>query len=307
VSTAAPPPFLPDLEMLEEVGSGGMATVWKAYDKNRQEIVAVKLLNPELTTKRADLELFVAEERAMENIHHPGIVRSYDLRVFRDSWYYIMEYVDGYNFGYLLSRKRHLQQVDCLLICESVAAALDYAWREYGIVHCDIKPDNIMVHSDGTVKLTDLGLCRTFRALKEGTQQLDVPDHVLGTPAYISPEQIYGDVELDCRSDIYQLGASLYHLATGRVLFPKLDEEGMLRAHCSNEAQARDPREYDPSLTEGFCQLLEAMLIKDRNYRIAAWGDVIEMCAQVEKGGAFKPRATPGVSSVRLGPAPRAQ
>ena len=294
------PPFLPDLDLIEKIGSGGMATVWKAYDKNRQEIVAVKLLNKEFTTKRADLESFVAEEKAMEKIDHPGIVKSYDLRVFRDSWYYIMEFVDGYNFGFLLQRKQHLQQVDCLLICESVAAALDYAWREHGIVHCDIKPDNIMVHSDGTVKLTDLGLCRTFRALKDGTHRIDVPDQVLGTPAYISPEQIYGDVELDCRSDIYQLGASLYHLSTGRVLFPGLDEEGMMRAHCSSEAQARDPRDYDPHLTEGFCQLLEAMLIKDRNYRVAAWGDVIDMCAQVERGGAFKPRATPGISSMKL-------
>ena len=297
-----PPPFLPDLELIEEVGSGGMATVWKAYDKNRREIVAVKLMKPELTTRREDLKLFVAEEKAMEKISHPGIVKSYDLRVFRNSWYYIMEFVDGYNFSYLLNRKRHLQQVDCLLICESIAAALDYVWREHGIVHCDIKPDNIMVNSDGIVKLTDLGLCRTFHALKEGTQHIDVPEQVLGTPAYISPEQIYGDVMLDCRSDIYQLGASLYHLSTGRVLFPGLDGEGMMRAHCDGHAQARDPRDYDPSLTEGFCQLLEVMLVKDRNFRIASWGDVLTMCAQIERGGAFKPRTTPGVSSMRIHP-----
>lgn len=282
------PPFLPGLDMIKQIGAGGMSTVWKAFDRKLNILVAVKILNDELTNDPDELELFVAEEKAMENICHQGIVRSYELRTYQGIWYYIMEYVDGYNFGAFLQRKQHLAEADCLLICESIAAALDYAWNDHGVVHCDIKPENIMINTDGVVKLTDLGLCHTFQYMQDGRQ--DVPDHVMGTPAYISPEQVYGDVELDCRADIYSLGASLYHLATGRVLFPGFGNEAMLRAQCSDSMQAPDPRVFRPQLSEGFCQLLEAMLVKNREYRLSSWQAVCEMCLAIEQGVAFKPR-----------------
>ena len=282
------PPPLPYLEFLGKLGEGGMSSVWKAHDTRRDEIVAVKILNRELTKNEEDIELFRAEARAMSDIHHIGIVRSYELNRHDGYWYYTMEYVDGYNFSALLDRKQHLCEGDCLLICESIAVALDYAWNEFGIVHCDIKPDNIMINTDGVVKLTDLGLCHTFQYIKDGMR--DIPDHVMGTPAYISPEQVYGDVEPDCRADIYSLAATLYHLATGRTLFPGLSAEDMMRAHCDETCQARDPRFYRPDLSEGFCQLLEAMLVKDREYRLPSWNDVCTMCLGVEQGADLKPR-----------------
>ena len=289
---------LPDIRLMTKIGEGGMSEVWKAMDLANNRVVAVKILNPEFTQNIEDVQQFQAEEKTMEMIDHPGIVKSYQMRYTEGLWYFIMEYVDGYNFGALLQRKQHLQEVDCLLICESVAAALDYAWNGYGIVHCDVKPDNIMVNTDGVVKLTDLGLCHTFQYLKNGLKE--APEHVMGTPAYISPEQVYGDLEPDCRADIYSLAASLYHLATGRVLFPGLGNEDMMKAHCDETRQARDPRLYHASISEGFCQLLEAMLVKNRDYRIPSWGDVYSMCQEIEKGVSFKPRATPGVSSLGL-------
>ena len=291
------PPILPSLEFIEKLGEGGMSSVWKAHDLQRDEIVAVKILNHELTENAEDIELFRAEARTMSDIHHVGIVRSYSLNCYAGVWYYTMEYVDGYNFSALLDRKQHLSEADCLLICESIAVALDYAWNDFGVVHCDIKPDNIMINSDGVVKLTDLGLCHTFQHLQDGMQ--DVPDHVMGTPAYISPEQVYGDVEPDCRADIYSLAASLYHLATGRMLFPGLGSEDMMRAHCDENCRARDPRFYRPELSEGFCQLLEAMLVKNREYRLPSWQDVCKMCLAIEQGVAFKPRKGT-VSSMQL-------
>ncbi|MBR1921112.1 MAG: serine/threonine protein kinase, partial [Kiritimatiellae bacterium] len=262
--------------------------VWKAHDLVRGEIVAVKILNRELTANEEDIDLFQAEAKTMSEIDHVGIVRSYELNCHRGVWYFTMEYVDGYNFNALLARKQHLCEADCLLICESVAIALGYAWNDFGVVHCDVKPDNIMINTDGVVKITDLGLCHTFQYLQDG--MLDVPDHVMGTPAYISPEQVYGDLEPDCRADIYSLAASLYHLATGRMLFPGLDNESMMRAHCDEAHRARDPRFYRPELSEGFCQLLEAMLVKNRDYRLSSWNDVCTMCLAVEQGVAFKPR-----------------
>ena len=292
------PPVLPNLELLHKVGEGGMSTVWKANHLMRDEVVAVKILNRELTGNQEDIELFTSEARIMSRVDHRGIVKCYELNCYEGTWYYTMEFVDGYNFGSLLERKQHLREADCLLICESIALALDYAWNNFGIVHCDIKPENIMINTDGIVKLTDLGLCHTYKYLQD--VKLDVPDHVMGTPAYISPEQVYGDVEPDCRSDIYSLAASLYHLATGRVIFPGLDSEGMMRSHCSEEAQGHDPRAYRPELSEGFCQLLEAMLVKNRDYRIPSWSDICSMCLNVEQGGAFKPRKEGFSSSIKL-------
>ena len=293
-------PTLPNLELLHKVGEGGMATVWKANHLMRGEVVAVKILNADVTKNQEDIELFTSEARIMSRVDHKGIVKCYELNCYNGIWYYTMEFVDGYNFGSLLERKQHLDESDCLLICESIAVALDYAWNDFGIVHCDIKPENIMINSDGIVKLTDLGLCHTYKYLQD--VQLDVPDHVMGTPAYISPEQIYGDVETDCRSDIYSLAASIYHLATGHVIFPGLDSDAMMRAHCSESAQGHDPRAYRPELSEGFCQLLEAMLVKNRDYRIPSWDDICAMCLAVEQGSAFKPRSDAFKSSILLNP-----
>lgn len=155
-----------------------------------------------------------------------------------------------------------------------------------------------MVNTDGVVKLTDLGISYEFKDLEGGVKE--VPEHVTGTPAYISPEQVYGDVELDCRTDIYSLGATLYHLSTGRVLFPGLDNEQTMRAQCDEDAQARDPRLYRPELSQGFAQLLEAMLVKNRDFRLSTWRDVFMMCKDVENGVLFKPRQTEGSSSIKL-------
>ena len=155
-----------------------------------------------------------------------------------------------------------------------------------------------MINTEGVVKLTDLGISHRFEGLK-GPQ--DVPEHVLGTPAYISPEQVYGDVELDCRADIYSLAATLYPLSTGRILFPGLENDDMMRAHCDDTAQAHDPRAYRPELSESFCRLLEAMLVKNRDERIASWADVFELCRDIERGVRFKDRdATNAPSSIKL-------
>ncbi len=292
------PPQIPGFEILSLLGVGGMSHVWKAYDRARAQVVALKVLDSRLASNPEDIKLFMTEEKVMEEISHPGIVKSYAFKMYKDTFFYIMEYVDGYTFSALLERKQHLGEEDCLLICESLAIALDYAWNDHGVVHCDIKPENIMINTTGEVKLTDLGLCRTFQFLTDGAQ--DIPDHVLGTPAYISPEQVYGDLELDCRADIYSLGATIYHLATGRILFPGFSYEEMLRAHCSESMQGKDPRVYSPTLSEGFCSLLEAMLMKNRDERIASWKDVLSLCLDIERGVRFKPRQTQGVSSIRL-------
>ena len=291
-------PVIPGFKLIAKVGDGGMAPVWRAWDDANDRVVAVKILRDEFASDAAEIRAFCTEERLMEEISHPGVVHAYDCSNKGGKWFYTMEFVDGYTFADLLRRKQHVKESDCLLICESVAAALDSAWNDHGVVHCDIKPENIMINTEGVVKLTDLGISHRFE-YREGPQA--VPEHVLGTPAYISPEQIYGDVELDCRADIYSLAATLYHLSTGRLLFPGLGNDDMMRAQCSDTAQAHDPRTYRPELSESFCRLLEAMLVKNRDERIASWADVFELCRDIEHGVRFKVRdATNAPSSIKL-------
>lgn len=292
------PPPIPGYRLLSKIGEGGMSTVWKAWDEANGRPVAIKILNAEFALNGAEVRAFREEERLMEEIRHPGIVAAYAFGNAGGSWFLVMELVDGYTFADLLRRKSFIGQDDCLSICESVAAALDTVWNDHGIVHCDIKPENIMINTQGDVKLTDLGISYRFAFLEEEIK--DVPDHVTGTPAYISPEQIFGDVELDCRTDIYSLGATLYHLCTGHILFPEMDNEKTLRAHCDETAQAKDPRFYRPELSEGFVQLLEAMLVKDRTDRLQSWQDVFSMCREIERGTVFKPRNTTGVSTLNM-------
>ena len=289
---------VPTLKLIEKIGEGGMSYVWKAWDIANQRLVAAKILKHEYAGSGVEVRAFREEERIMEEIRHPNIVAAYDFDNGNGNWYFLMEFVDGYSFSDLLKRKQHIPEADCLLICESIAAALDYAWNDHGIVHCDIKPENIMINSEGVVKLTDLGISHRF---EYGAELKDQPEHVTGTPAYISPEQVFGDVELDCRTDIYSLGATLYHLSTGRVLFPGLGTDDMLRAHCDENKQADDPRIFNPELSEGFAQMLEAMLVKNRDARMQSWSDVFAMCKDIESGAVFKPRDDEFISSLRLG------
>ena len=290
------PPSIPFLHFDRIVGRGGMAVVWRAWHKELNRFVAVKILDASFSLNGQDLRQFMVEVKTMSSLHHQGIVQGYGADCADGRYYFIMDYVDGYTFGSLLKRKKRLPQTDALIICESVADAMKYAWEEFGIIHCDIKPDNIMVDSDGTVKVLDLGLCQSTAIFRNSTQS----EEVVGTPAYISPEQIFGDVKLDCRADIYSLGATLYHLTTGRMLFPIMSNDDILRAHVDPQQQAPDPRTMAPLLSEGFVRLMAGMLIKERDQRYQTWDAVFNDARIVEDGETLPPLPRDTVSSIQL-------
>jgi serine/threonine-protein kinase len=181
-----------------------------------------------------------------------------------------------------------------------VAVALDYAWSLYQMVHCDIKPDNIMVDSDGTLKVTDLGLCRSLTLVKG--EDANKADEILGTPAYMSPEQVYGSDKLDCRSDIYSLGATLYHLVTGQMLFQGKTDDEMIRCHI-DPVQAEDVRVFAPHAGSAFALLLEKMLAKDPAHRPRDWKLVLADVGRVREKHPPWPALLPpfGSSMKRIG------
>ena len=292
------PPAIPGVRFDRIVGRGGMATVWRAWHEELGKTVAIKVLDPDFAATGQDVRRFMLEVRTMCELDHPGIVRGYDADCIGGRYYFVMDFVDGYTLATHLARKTRLTWEDAVIICETVADALDYAWQNFRLVHCDLKPDNLMVGRDGLVRILDLGLCQSTASLRRSS---DRSDEIIGTPAYISPEQVQGGVELDCRADIYSLGASLYHLVTGRMPFPLLSNEDMVRAHVDPRRQAPDPRRFVPKLPEGFVRLLAGMLVKDRAWRYTTWRDVLDAFLVFDRGGLIPPLPDAAVSTLGIG------
>lgn len=284
-------------DILGKIGCGGMATVFKARQVSLDRMVAVKVLSPEFSADEADVRNFQTEAQAAAKLKHPGIIQVHDACVDGDVCYIVMEYVAGRTLGDLVRDEGPLPEKQVLNVAESVAKALDYAWTKEGIIHCDIKPDNIILDADGTVKVADLGLARTMRAMS----QKDESDEIMGTPAYISPEQARGESDLDCRSDIYSLGATLYFLATGKDLFDAPTPTQII--HKQLNEMAVHPSEINPKLSLQLCSLIEKMLARDKAQRQKNWSAVIADLARVrKKRSPYQPILVEGTSTVRKAP-----
>jgi serine/threonine protein kinase len=262
-------PTIEGFEIIGKLGQGGMATVWMARQVSLDRSVAIKVLLPRFAVDDEEVARFHSEAQAAARLKHPGIVQVYDASVANGCYYFIMEYIAGYTVGDWLRRKGVLPERDALLVAEHVSDALAYAWDHAKIIHCDIKPDNVMIDDDGTVKVMDLGLARTLNAMSSYN---DEEDYVLGTPSYMSPEQARGDAHLDFRSDIYALGAMLYHMVTGKRLFSETDAETTLEMQITGTAE--DPMDLNTSLSRPICALIERMLAKNPDLRGESWQTV---------------------------------
>ena len=299
---SAPPIKIPGVRFEHLIGMGGMSEVWLGYHGGLNKDVAIKVMFKEAATSGEEIRQFMQECRVMESISHPGIVHSYEADCRDGRYYFVMDYVDGYTFATILVRQNQITETDALVVLDSVSEALSYAWREHGVIHCDIKPDNIMVGSDGIVKILDLGLCSVMGVNSGPLSTSDgARETITGTPAYMSTEQIYGDKNLDVRSDIYCLGATLYHLLTGRILFPDLSNDDTLRAHVDPEVSAPDPRSLNPDVSEGVAVILSKMCAKETDGRYGSWEDVLEDSRILQSGGMPDPLSDGVPSSVRIG------
>src|SRR5438445_1030973 len=195
-----------------EIGRGGMATVYLAQDVRHHRSVAVKVLHPALALSLGS-DRFLREIQIAARLQHPHIVPLYDSGQAGEFLYYVMPFVDGESLRQRLERERHLPLEEALKIARAVAAALDYAHRQQ-IVHRDIKPENVMLH-EGEAMVTDFGIAKAVTAAAATT--LTLTGAAVGTPAYMSPEQASGEVDLDGRSDVYSLGCLLFEMLTART------------------------------------------------------------------------------------------
>ena len=218
-------PLFPQLEILEFIGKGGMGAVYKARQKELDRIVALKVLPPDVGQDAAFAERFTREARALAKLNHPGIVTLYEFGRANGLYFFLMEYVDGVNLRRLLAGGR-VSAREALAIVPQICDALQYA-HDQGIVHRDIKPENILLDRRGRVKVADFGVAKIIGNQNEekpsggesapASSALSDASKVMGTPQYMSPEQISAPGEVDHRADIYALGVVFYQMLTGEL------------------------------------------------------------------------------------------
>ena len=247
-------------EVLEELGAGGMGRVYRAKNVTLERVVALKTLAPIFSADEAFVQRFLKEARAAARLNHPNIVQIYDFGCEEGIYYLAMEYVDGPSLRALLGHAR-LAERDAIVLVRHAVAALGVA-HAAGIVHRDIKPDNLMLTAKrDRLKLVDLGIAKRMDEDKGLTQT----GQAVGTPQYISPEQIRGVKDIDARADIYSLGATLFQLVTGHAPYEGSSGALVMSMHLTHPLP--DPRKYVPGLSEGICRVLRKMMAKDRNER----------------------------------------
>jgi serine/threonine protein kinase len=223
-SVAELAPLFPQLEILELIGKGGMGAVYKARQKQLDRIVALKILPPGIGDDPAFAERFAREAKALAKLNHPNIVTLYEFGEASGQFYFLMEFVDGVNLRQLLHAGR-ISAREALAIVPQICDALQFA-HDQGIVHRDIKPENILLDRRGRVKVADFGLAKivenrddaiNFSATGKISGNLTDTGKAMGTPNYMSPEQITAPGEVDHRADIYALGVVFYQMLTGEL------------------------------------------------------------------------------------------
>ncbi len=263
-------------EILEELGSGGMGKVYRARNVTLERIVALKTLAPEFSADEEFVQRFLKEARVAARLNHPNVVQIYDFGSVDGVQYLAMEYVDGESLGTRLNRGR-LSENEALQIVRQAARALAVA-HAAGIVHRDIKPDNLMLTSRGEVKLVDLGIAKRM----DEDQGLTQTGQAVGTPNYISPEQIRGLKDIDARADVYSLGATFYHLVTGHAPYKGTSGALVMSMHLTQPLP--DPRRYEPGLSEGLCRVLRKTMAKNREERYPDMDALDRDLARVQAG-----------------------
>ncbi|MDD5676682.1 MAG: protein kinase [Kiritimatiellae bacterium] len=302
-------PVIEGFRILERLGHGATSSVWKAEQVSLNRLVVIKVLSERLTHEPEDVTLFKAEARMAANFKHAGIVQVYDFgqSVTSRCYYFVMEYISGYSVGDWIRRKGKIAEADALVVVHAVADAMKYAWDLSKIVHCDIKPDNIMVDGDGSVKVADLGLAHTVKSMtnQPGANADEVI--ITGTPNYMAPEQVRGTEAIDCRTDIYALGASLYHMATGQLPFADSPPDVVLERQLKEVFEY--PQKVNPDLSVSATRLIVKMTAKEPAARFQTWDEVLAEVVRLErqmrqKAAAFTQPAAGAVGTVLSGRTP---
>lgn len=270
-----------------KLGQGGMGAVYLAHHSGLNRSVAIKVLPGDLASSPEYKERFFREARLAARLEHPNVVQVHDVGEEKGIHYISMQFIEGKSLDAILKERKKLSVNEALSITKRVAVALSAA-AKLGIVHRDIKPHNILISKDGLVKVADFGLAKD----EDSNRSISEPGVVMGTPYYMSPEQAKGE-KVDHRGDIYSLGATLYHMLTGKRLF-----DGGSPVSIVMKQATEDPvpaRELEPGLPEPVAALINRMLAKDPAKRFATADELVRALDALKQPGisAAQPAAQP--------------
>ncbi len=257
-------------ELQELVGTGGMSSVYRAHDRLLERDVALKVLHSQFTADTDYVERFRREARSVAQLSHPNIVTVIDRGEQEERQYIVFEYVHGENLKSLVEREGPLPEQDAVRLTLQIARALGFA-HEHGLVHRDVKPQNVLLNGDGEAKVTDFGIARSLD-VKGGLTQTGT---VMGTSDYIAPEQARGS-KVDAQSDVYSLGAVLYELLAGEVPFPGDNFVAVALRHINEPPPS--VRERRPDVSPRLDAVIRRAMAKEPRDR---FGSMEELCAEL--------------------------
>lgn len=269
---------IPGYKLVGVLGAGAMAKVYKAKQLSLDRMVAIKVLPRKFTQSPQFIERFYAEGRAAAQLNHPNIVQAFDVGKAGEYHYFVMEYVEGRTVHDDIVARKRFNDLDAVDIVIQTAEALVHA-HEKGLIHRDVKPKNVMITTQGVVKLADMGLARAISDKEAAEAEAG---KAFGTPYYISPEQIRGEVKIGPPADIYSLGATLYHMVTGAVPFDGKSPSDVMHKHL--KAELVPPDQANPKVSPRVAEVIEMMMAKDPRKRYQSCRDLIGDLKAVRRG-----------------------
>lgn len=259
-----------DFVLRSKLGSGGMGEVWLATQNSMRRLVALKILLPKFSENKRFVDRFLSEAAMAGQLSHPNIITAYSAGQVGNYYYLATSYIDGMEVSTKLKIDTRLTEREALKITRDIAFALKYAWDEHKMLHRDVKPGNFMLDRKGFARLMDMGISKS---LKDNPEETSV-NIIMGTPDYISPEQAKAERNIDFRSDLYSLGASLYHMVTGRPPFQAETPGKVLQMHV--RTPLTPPESINPALSKECSALIQMMMAKEPKDRQASWDYVLD-------------------------------
>lgn len=266
--------YLGKYRLVELLGRGGMGSVFLGQHVTMNRRVALKVIAGHFGGDKAALDRFLAEARAIAALDHPNIIQAYSVDNQGDRYYIVMEYVEGVDLQRMVGREGPLDLARAVDYIRQAAEGLDHAHQRH-IIHCDVKPSNLLVNGQGVVKILDLGLARLAHARQP--QNAQRPESLLGTIDYQAPEQALESPRLDARVDIYALGCTLYFLLTGHPPFPRGTLAERIVQHQTR--QPPDPRLERPDIPADLVAIGNRMMAKNPDARYGSAAEAAQALA----------------------------